>query len=204
MSAFTRGIALWLLPAALSTVFVALFAAANPVIEQWVSLLNPKLILDYISIPCDISWTMMLALVGRSSMCDGGAGRFSPRRLPMAPCRPRCRPKSRRLLGPSTILRSLLLFNLVFAVQSASTDLSLGQCSAAGRHHLCVLRPSRRLRPDRHRAARGRLRSRGDAPGRAGREIKVIRPLVYLWVAQNVLLVASSILRLDLYVTSTC
>jgi hypothetical protein len=28
----------------------------------------------------------------------------------------------------------------------------------------------------------------------------VIRPLVYLWVAQNVLLVASSILRLDLYV----
>lgn len=44
MSAFTRGIALWLLPALLSTVFVALFAAANPVIEQWVSLLNPKLI----------------------------------------------------------------------------------------------------------------------------------------------------------------
>jgi hypothetical protein len=29
---------------------------------------------------------------------------------------------------------------------------------------------------------------------------KVIRPLVYLWVGQNVLLVASSILRLDLYV----
>ena len=28
----------------------------------------------------------------------------------------------------------------------------------------------------------------------------MIRPLVYLWVAQNVLLVASSILRLDLYV----
>jgi hypothetical protein len=28
----------------------------------------------------------------------------------------------------------------------------------------------------------------------------VIRPLVYLWVGQNVLLVASSILRLDLYV----
>ena len=28
----------------------------------------------------------------------------------------------------------------------------------------------------------------------------MIRPLVYLWVGQNVLLVASSILRLDLYV----
>jgi len=51
MSAFTRAIALWLLPAVLGTVFVALFAAANPVIEQWVSLLDPKIILDYVSIP---------------------------------------------------------------------------------------------------------------------------------------------------------
>ena len=63
MSAFTRGLALWLLPAALGTVFVALFAAANPVIEQWVSLLNPKLILEYISIPRVLFWAMMLALV---------------------------------------------------------------------------------------------------------------------------------------------
>ena len=37
-------------------------------------------------------------------------------------------------------------------------------------------------------------------PGGPGERSKVIRPLVYLWVAQNVLLVASSILRLDLYV----
>ena len=36
--------------------------------------------------------------------------------------------------------------------------------------------------------------------GGATEKSKVIRPLVYLWVAQNVLLVASSILRLDLYV----
>ena len=37
-------------------------------------------------------------------------------------------------------------------------------------------------------------------PGGRGEQSRVIRPLVYLWVAQNVLLVASSILRLDLYV----
>ena len=37
-------------------------------------------------------------------------------------------------------------------------------------------------------------------PGGPGEQSSVIRPLVYLWVAQNVLLVASSILRLDLYV----
>jgi len=37
-------------------------------------------------------------------------------------------------------------------------------------------------------------------PGGPAEHSKVIRPLVYLWVAQNVLLVLSSILRLDLYV----
>ena len=37
-------------------------------------------------------------------------------------------------------------------------------------------------------------------PGGPAEQSKVIRPLVYLWVALNVLLVASSILHLDLYV----
>ena len=37
-------------------------------------------------------------------------------------------------------------------------------------------------------------------PGGPAEHSRVIRPLVYLWVAQNVLLVLSSILRLDLYV----
>src|SRR5262245_50194804 len=37
-------------------------------------------------------------------------------------------------------------------------------------------------------------------PGGPAEQSKVIRPLVYLWVAQNVMMVVSSILRLDLYV----
>ena len=37
-------------------------------------------------------------------------------------------------------------------------------------------------------------------PGGPAEQSPVIRPLVYLWVAQNVMLVVSSILRLDLYV----
>ena len=37
-------------------------------------------------------------------------------------------------------------------------------------------------------------------PGGPAEQSTVIRPLVYLWVAQNVMLVISSILRLDLYV----
>ena len=78
--------------------------------------------------------------------------------------------------------------------------LSLGQRDIARRYQLCVLRASRRLSPHPHGVAGGRLRSRRNEARRPGRAISVIRPLVYLWVAQNVLLVASSILRLDLYV----
>ena len=37
-------------------------------------------------------------------------------------------------------------------------------------------------------------------PGGPAEQSKVIRPLVYLWVAHNVMIVISSILRLDLYV----
>jgi uncharacterized protein DUF4153 len=39
-------------------------------------------------------------------------------------------------------------------------------------------------------------------PGGAGERSPIIRKLVYLWVAQNVLLVISSILRLEVYVAA--
>ena len=54
ISAFTRGIALWLMPAVLSTVSSSRWFSrpANPVIEQWVSLLNlQNSSSEYISIP---------------------------------------------------------------------------------------------------------------------------------------------------------
>jgi hypothetical protein len=122
MSAFTRGIALWLLPAVLSAVFIALFAAANPVIEQWVSLLNPKIIFDYVSIPRVLFWTAMLALVWpfihvrwrrRKVVTAAVADTAEPE--PLAPIIPA------EFLGPSTILRSLILFNLLFARSPSST-----------------------------------------------------------------------------------
>jgi hypothetical protein len=200
MSAFTRGIALWLLPAALSTVFIALFAAANPLIEQWVSLLNPKLIFEYISIPRVLFWTAMLTLVWpfihvrwRRKNAATTIG------VPMPPPLPAR--VSAEFLGPSTILRSLILFNLLFAAQSILDGIYLWG-------HVAL--------PDdltyaayAHRGAYPLIATALLAaafvlvamrPGGPAEKSKVIRPLVYLWVGQNVLLVASSILRLDLYV----
>lgn len=108
---------------------------------------------------------------------------------------------SAEFLGPSTILRSLILFNLLFAVQSILDGIYLWG-------HVAL--------PDNvtyawyaHRGAYPLIATALLAaafvlaamrPGGAAEKSKVIRPLVYLWVGQNVLLVASSILRLDLYV----
>jgi len=201
-SALTRGIARWLLPAALSTVFVALFAAANPVIEQWVFLLNPKLFLQYVSIPRVLFWGLMLALVWpfihvrwRRKMIVSTADADGPLPPPLPPLVPV------EFLGPSTILRSLILFNLLFAAQSILDGIYLwghvalpDNLTYAGYAH----RGAYPLIMTALLAAAFVLVAM--RPGGPAENSQVIRPLVYLWVGQNVLLVASSILRLDLYV----
>jgi hypothetical protein len=202
MSAFTRGIALWLLPAALGTVFVALFAAANPVIEQWVSLLSPKVILEYVSIPRVLFWTAMLALVWpfiqvrwrrRKVVTTTGAGVTAPPPLP-----PFVSPE---FLGPSAILRSLILFNLLFAAQSILDGIYLWGHVALPANLTYAAYAHRGAYP---LIATALLAAAfvlvAMRPGSPAEKSTVIRALVYLWVGQNVLLVASSILRLDLYV----
>lgn len=202
MSAFTRGIALWLLPAVLSTVFVALFAAANPVIEQWVSLLNPKLIFEYLSIPRLLFWTMMLALIWpfihvrwRHTKAAVPAAAEIVEPEPLAPFVPA------EFLGPSTILRSLILFNLLFAAQSVLDGIYLWGHVALPANMTYAAYAHRGAYPliaTALLAAAFVLAAM--RPGGAAEKSRVIRSLVYLWVGQNVLLVASSILRLDLYV----
>jgi hypothetical protein len=190
------------LPIVLGTVFVALFAAANPLIEQWVSLLNPKLILDYVSIPRVLFWTAMLALVWpfihirwrrRKVVTEAIADTAEPE--PLAPIIPA------EFLGPSAILRSLILFNLLFAAQSLLDGIYLWGHVA--------LPASMTYAAYAHRGAYPLIATALLAaafvlvamrPGGPAEKSTVIRPLVYLWVGQNVLLVASSILRLDLYV----
>lgn len=202
MSAFTRGIALWLMPAALGTVFVALFAAANPVIEQWVSLLNPKVVFEYVNPWRVLFWTLMLALVWpfihvrwrrkttiTTTVADG------PVPPPLPPM------VSAEFLGPSTILRSLILFNLLFAAQSILDGIYLWGHVALPDNMTYATYAHRGAYPlivtALLAAAFVLVAMR---PGGPAEKSKVIRPLVYVWVGQNVLLVASSILRLDLYV----
>jgi len=104
-------------------------------------------------------------------------------------------------LVPRPFWRSLILFNLLFASSNRPRrDLSLGERNTAGRHQLLPVCASRRLSFDPHGVAGRGVRTGGDESRRPGRAFQGDPALVYLWVAQNVLLVTSSILRLDLYV----
>ena len=103
--------------------------------------------------------------------------------------------------GVMTIQRSLILFNLLFAVQTVldviylwgnvklPDDISYASYAHRGAYPLILTAL----------LAAGFVLA-AMRPGGPAEKSAVIRPLVYLWVAQNVLLVASSILRLDLYV----
>ncbi|MFK4387741.1 DUF4153 domain-containing protein [Bradyrhizobium sp. USDA 223] len=202
LSAFARGIALWLMPAALGTVFIALFAAANPVIEQWVSLLNPKVMFDHTNMWRVLFWTLMLALVWpfihvswRRKTIDIAPVAEGPVPLPLSPM------VSAEFLGPSIVLRSLILFNLLFAAQSILDGIYLWGHVA--------LPDSLTYAAYAHRGAYPLIATALLAAafvlvamrrGGPAEKSRVIRPLVYLWVGQNVLLVGSSIRRLDLYV----
>src|SRR5206468_3376175 len=196
------GVALWLMPAVLGTVFIALFAAANPVIEQWVSLLNPQVIVEYVSVWRLLFWTMMLALVWPFIHVRWRRSTSVPATVaddPVPPPLPSL--VSAEFLGPSTILRSLILFNLLFAAQSVLDGIYLWGHAALPTNLTYAAYAHRGAYP---LIATALLAAAfvlvAMRPGGPAEKSKVIRLLVYLWVGQNVLLVASAILRLDLYV----
>jgi hypothetical protein len=105
------------------------------------------------------------------------------------------------LFGAAAILRSLLLFNLLFAVQSGLDVVYLwggvalpdGLTYAAYAHRGAYPLIATALLAAGFVLAAMR-------PGGPAERMPVIRVLVFLWVAQNVMLVVSSMLRLDLYV----
>ena len=105
------------------------------------------------------------------------------------------------LFGRTAILRSLVLFNALFAVQSALdvTYLWGGLALPAGMSYASYA----------HRGAyplivtallAGAFVLAAMQPGTGIERSRLARALVFLWIGQNVLLVLSSMLRLDLYV----
>lgn len=194
----------WVVPVALGTIFLLLFTAANPVIEEWFASFDLRGPAGKISFARVGFWLAAVSLTwpfifmrARSALRDHAAsevqafvGESSKDVLSSSP-----------LFSDGAILRSLVVFNALFAVQTI-LDLTYLWGGAA-------LPDGMTYAAYAHRGAYPlivtALLAAGFVivtmwPGSETERSPLIRTLVYLWVAQNVLLVISSILRLDLYV----
>jgi hypothetical protein len=199
--ALKTGLTVWIVPMILGIVFVSLFASANPLIEKWVSLINLSEAMSHVSVARLLFWTAALSVIWpfvyvRCRNHEMAAAELIP------PARPG--ETAGALAGffdEASILRSLILFNLLFAVQTGLDAIYLwgGVALPDGLSYAVYA----------HRGAYPLILTALLAatfvlaamrPGGPAERSPIIRPLVYLWVAQNVMLVISSILRLDLYV----
>ncbi|MFZ2157152.1 MAG: DUF4173 domain-containing protein, partial [Bradyrhizobium sp.] len=190
----------WIIPLAACFVFFGLFASANPLIEYRLhqidlraifSLLDPRRVVFWILTVCAI-WPLILR-------------RF---RWPSWQTEPRATVVSEpsdldHLFGVQAVTRSLILFNALFALQSGLdlTYLWGGASLPDGMSHAQYA----------HRGAYPlivtALLAAGFVliamrPGGPADRSRLIRPLVLAWIGQNILLVISSIFRLDLYVAA--
>jgi hypothetical protein len=189
-------LAAWFLSLGLGAVFVALFGIANPVIEDWLSRIDIFALLEHVDIARVGFWLFVLVAVWA----------FLRPRLAQIPGAAHAVPDAARTIdelvfGKAATLRALVVFNLLFAVQTVldlaylwgGVALPDGLTYAAYAHRGAYPLIATALLAAAFVLAAMR-------PGGTTSSDPIIRRLVYLFVAQNVLLVISSILRLDLYV----
>jgi hypothetical protein len=192
----------WIVPLGVFAIFVALFSSANPLIEQQVDRIDLKALVAsfdpwriafWIAVLCCI-WPLIHRRFRRKPIRRTGTDNSAD--IVESP-------GLDHLLGETALSRSLVLFNLLFAVQSV-LDLTYLWGGATLPHGMSHAEYA-------HRGAYPLVATALLAAGfvliamrRGGpaEQSRLIRPLVLLWTAQNVLLVISSIFRLDLYVAA--
>jgi Domain of unknown function (DUF4173) len=209
----------WIVPLACGAVFVALFAAANPLIANWLTQweLEPSLKrLDmrrfWFWLGAIVTIWMFVCVHRRFAPPDLKPTAAATGEGPQQPADPAAPgltisipPTSYAdlIFNETAILRSLVLFNLLFGFQTAmdihylwrGAALPDGMSYASYAHRGAYPLIVTALLAAAFVIAAMR-------PGSASERSPRMRALVFLWVGQNVLLVASAILRLDLYVAT--
>jgi hypothetical protein len=208
---------LWVMPLALGLVFALLFVSANPVIEEWITAFDFRNGASQISIPRVGFWLLALSLIwpfvfmrARSMLAERAEAEVRAFAAVNADAAARANADTPAtadadppglLFSEGAVLRSLLVFNALFAVQ---TILDLRYLWGG-----VALPDGMTYATYAHRGAYPLIVTALLAAGfvlvtmRPGSDMErspLFRPLVFLWIGQNVLLVISSILRLDLYV----
>ena len=188
----------WIVPLGFGAVFVALFAAANPLIADWFAQWNVGDSLKLLDMRRLMFWLVaMIAVWAFVRVC----GRFAiPEPAVGADDIPEVN-SSGLIFNDAAIMRSLVLFNLLFAVQTV-LDVNYLWRGAA-------LPDGMTYATYAHRGAYPLIVTALLAaafvivamrPGSNAERSPLMRALVFLWVGQNVLLVVSAMLRLNLYV----
>ncbi|RDJ25492.1 DUF4173 domain-containing protein [Bosea caraganae] len=197
-------LSLWIVPLLLCGVFLMLFASANPLIDRWLHAIDIYALLGILDssrmifwlIVAGLTWPLLYVTARKQRVAKVPAAKLETTEAEE-------KPAGLALLSDGTILRSLVLFNLLFAMQSSMDAAYLwggvalpdGMSYAAYAHRGAYpLMATALLAAGFVLAA---LR-----PGSSAERSPLMRRLVYLFVGQNVLLVVSSILRLDLYVAA--
>lgn len=196
-----RGTSDWALPVALSAVFVWLFLIANPVLAGWWDAAVAAL-------ECMVGRLFGLEHFGRSVfLAVTGAAVWTLLRFRTRGYLPRLKDDAITLPGdvtrPETVVRCLVLFNLVFAIQSA-VDLAVMLTGGGLPRGMTYAEYA-------HRGAypliatallAGLFVTITFSSGQKAAEQRGARRLVFAWIAQNLVLLASTIWRHRMYVAA--
>jgi hypothetical protein len=189
----------WIVPVGAFAIFLYLFSAANPLIEYELARIDlrilafdPRQIGFWILVFCAI-WPLILRRV-RTKPVRGPEPSIPSTKEPF---------DWDYLFGAQALLRSLILFNALFALQSvldltylwggASLPNGMGHAEYAHRGAYPLVATALLA------AGFALIAMRPNGPAENSR---LIRPLVLAWIGQNILLVISSISRLDLYIAA--
>lgn len=192
----------WIVPLVLGIVFLALFASANPMIEHWIKAIDVRGGTAQLNLRRTLFWFVVLSFVWPFVHLRLSARRKAaePQReqvptVDAAPVQPS------QLFGATAVFRSLVLFNLLFAVQTvldivylwAGVTLPDGMTYAAYAHRGAYPLIVTAL------LAAGFILHASNVEQSPQRK-RLVDLLIIIWTVQNLMLVLSSILRLDRYV----
>lgn len=190
-------VAAWAVPLVLSALFFALFYTANPLIERGLSLINVSML----PAPWRVTLWFLIALFTWPWLSVPRWRRKARSGVPALAVSEGSLMFLARFFGTAPVVRSLVLFNLLFAVQSLLDGTYLWARVAL---------PDGVTYADyAHRGAyplilvallAGAFVLLAMRPNGPARQSGLVRSLVLIWVAQTILLVISSMLRLKLYV----
>ncbi|GAC1043022.1 DUF4153 domain-containing protein [Rhizobium sp. No.120] len=186
----------WIMPLAFAAGFLGLFAMANPLIEKTMRSIDFTFLLQLLSM-----WRIGFWLVVAVFLSALLHPRLKRRRHHREGVAADAASVEDGLFGHAALLRSLVVFNALFAVQTL-LDLAYlwgGASLPDGMSHAeYAHRGAYPLMLTAILAAAFVLAAM--RRGGPGDRSPLLRGMVQLWIAQNILLCLSSILRLDLYV----